>query len=155
PALLSDLFKSSSNPGMDACMNNDDGDPIVLYDPIADRWLLSQFVYGFPSHECIAISQTGDPTGAYFLYDFLNPDPLKLFGDYPKLAVWPDAYYLTVNSFAPLNFDSVGIFALNRTQMINGSNSVDFQYFKLPNQFGVLPADLDGSSLPPAGSPEY
>src|SRR4051812_37433666 len=68
PFLLSDLFAGSGSP----CETKDDGDPIVVYDPLADRWLLTQFIATNPSHECIAISQTSDPTGDYFLYDSTN-----------------------------------------------------------------------------------
>src|SRR5436309_606856 len=81
------------------------GVPIVLYDPLADRWLISQVAFTSfapPYHQCVAVSRTGDPTGAYFLYDFVVPN--AEFNDYPKFGVWPDAYYMTVNQF--LNFGS-------------------------------------------------
>ncbi len=151
PMPLSDLFTSVGAP----CSNTDDGDPIVLYDPLADRWLLSQFVVAEPSHQCIAISQTSNPTGAYFVYDFQHP--LNKFGDYPKLGVWPDAYYMMVNQFnLPSTFRGVGVFAFERDQMLLGNNA-DFVYFDLesnPALFGILPADVDGPA-PPAGTPAY
>ena len=72
PFKLSSLF----TPLGGQCAAPDAGDPIALYDPLADRWLLSQFAFTSisspPYHECIAISKTGDPTGAYFLYDFVT-----------------------------------------------------------------------------------
>src|SRR5262249_10079989 len=77
-----------------------DGDPIVLYDPLADRWLISEFcltVTAGSTHQLIAISRTGDPTGQYFLYDFLIPP--GRFNDYPHFGVWPDGYYMTTNDF--------------------------------------------------------
>lgn len=82
-----------------ACGTFNDGDLIVLYDPLADRWLLSQFALpsGGPSHECVAISATSDPTGPYHRYDFSWP--LNKCNDYPKLGVWPDAYYISANPF--------------------------------------------------------
>jgi hypothetical protein len=43
---------------------------IALYDGIADRWLVSQFTTVAPYHQCIAVSQTNNPTGSWYLYDF-------------------------------------------------------------------------------------
>src|SRR5438552_4151895 len=78
------------------------GDPIALYDPLADRWLMSQFAFtgsgtSGPYFQCIAISQTPDPTGAWFRYAFQVSS--TLFNDYPHFGVWPDAYYMTTNNF--------------------------------------------------------
>lgn len=148
------------------CETVDQGDPIVLYDPLADRWLISQFAFLLtpgaidvpPYHECIAISQTNDPTGAYFRYDFIMPN--NKFNDYPKLGVWPDGYYMTVNQFDPFfgPYASIGVFALDRTKMLAGDPDAGFIYFDLssldPSLFGMLPADLDGPP-PPAGTPNY
>ncbi|HLF83088.1 MAG TPA: hypothetical protein VI837_02815, partial [Blastocatellia bacterium] len=102
-----------------ACANANDGDPIVLYDWQADRWLISQFctVANPNNHQLIAISKTGDPTGAYWLYDFMMPN--NKFNDYPKFGVWPDAYYMTDNQFAPF-FDGAGVFAFDRSKMLVG-----------------------------------
>src|SRR5207237_5202460 len=78
------------------CQSNNDGDPIVLYDPIADRWLISQFsVTTTPYLQCVAVSQTPDPTGPYNRYSF----QYNAFPDYPKFGVWPDAYYVTFTMF--------------------------------------------------------
>src|SRR6266571_8213375 len=78
------------------CQTNDDGDATVSYDRIADRWVIQQFsVSTTPYLECVAVSQTGDPTGAYNRYSYQYAN----FPDYPKLAVWPDAYYVTYNMF--------------------------------------------------------
>ena len=103
------------------CNTRDDGDPIVLYDPLADRWLLSQFctVANPNNHQVIAISQTGDPTGAYFLYDFMMPN--NKFNDYPKFGVWPNAYYMTDNQFnqAGTVFLGGGMFAFRNHDKIS------------------------------------
>ena len=80
------------------CETNNDGDPTVIYDPIADRWVVSQFsVSTTPYMQCVAVSQTPDPTGAYFRYSFSygNTD----FNDYPKMGIWPDGLYMTANMF--------------------------------------------------------
>ena len=91
PATLSALF--ATLPG--ACATTNDGDPIVLYDQLADRWLISQFcTLADPNnHQLIAISKTGDATGAYYLYDFAMPN--NKFNDYPHFGMWPDGYYMT------------------------------------------------------------
>jgi len=153
PTPISTLFSGFGGP----CEANDDGDPIVLYDHLADRWLISQFAdVGPPSRQCIAVSQTGDPTGAYHRYDFAMPN--NKFNDYPKFGVWPDAYYMSDNQFTGNNFDGVGVFAFERDKMLTGDPAASFIYFDLdsvdPFIFGMLPADLDGPA-PPAGTPNY
>jgi len=117
------------------------GDPVVLYDGIADRWLLSQFA--FPNHMCVAISQTADPTGSYFTYTF----NVGSFPDYFKFGVWPDAYYMAANE------STYTAYAFDRAQMLTGAPAT-FQKFTGGTNF-YLPSDLDGSPLPPAGAPNY
>lgn len=151
PLKMSSLFAGSAGP----CATRDDGDPIVLYDHLADRWLLSQFARTAPiPHQCIAISQTGDPSGSYFVYDF--PMPNTKFNDYPKFGVWPDAYYMTDNQFIGSTFAGAGVFAFDRAGMVAGDPTASFIYFDLalldPSIGGMLPSDLDGP-LPPAGAP--
>jgi uncharacterized repeat protein (TIGR01451 family) len=122
------------------------GDPIVVYDEMADRWLLSEFAGG-GNHLCVYISQTSDPTGTYWRYDFSTPN----FPDYPKYAVWPDAYYVTSNENSP------AAYALDRASMLTGSPATSQRFTATPlSGFGfqaLTPADLDGVILPPAGSP--
>src|SRR5713101_4697951 len=79
------------------CQNNGSGDPVVLYDQIANRWIISQFAgAGVPTDECVAVSTTSDTTGSYNRYGFhLGSN----FFDYPHLGVWPDAYYMSMNIF--------------------------------------------------------
>lgn len=147
PTNINQLWQGQGNP----CETQDDGDPIVLYDPLADRWLLSQFAVrsGPPYYECIAISQTPDPTGAYYLYAFEIPD--DRFPDYPKLGVWPDAYYMSTNEASTEFF--VGVYAFDRDKMLAGEPA-RFQKFLEEGNF-MLPSDLDGSEPPPLGSPNY
>jgi len=84
------------------CEAYNDGDPIVLYDHLADRWLLSQFALpnypNGPFYQCVAVSQTPDPTGGWHRYEFLASN--TKMNDYPKFGVWPDGYYMTVNQFS-------------------------------------------------------
>ncbi|HEX9940485.1 MAG TPA: carboxypeptidase-like regulatory domain-containing protein, partial [Thermoanaerobaculia bacterium] len=154
---LGNLFATISG----ACANRNDGDPIVLYDPLADRWLLSQFctVANPNNHQLIAISKTSDPAGAYYLYDFLMPN--NKFNDYPKFGVWSDAYYMTDNQFnqAGTAFLGAGAFAFDRAKMLAGDPTAGYVYFDIENGNtsigGVLPSDLDGLNPPPAGTPNY
>lgn len=143
------------------CETTNDGDPIVLYDQMADRWILTQFALpNFPKgpfYECIAISQSGDPTGAYHRYQFLISDT-KL-NDYPKFGVWPDGYYMSINQFTCNMFScswaGQGVVAFEREQMLSGlaARMVYFDLYGLdPNLGGMLPADLDGPA-PPIGAP--
>jgi len=85
------------------------GDPIVLYDRQADRWMMAEFA-GSGNHLCVYISTTPDPTGTYYRYDFSTPN----FPDYPKYAVWWDAYYVSSNENDP------AAYALDRTKMLAG-----------------------------------
>lgn len=136
------------------CQTNNDGDPVVKYDSIADRWVITQFsVSTTPYLECVAVSQTGDPTGAYYRYSFdYNSD----FPDYPKIAVWPDAYYISFNIFANGSaFSGSRVCAYDRTKMLTGAAATQECFNTTTTYGGLLPSDVDGSRLPPAGSPDY
>ena len=135
------------------CQTNNDGDAIVNYDRISDRWVISQFsVSTTPFLQCVAVSQTPDPTGAYFRYSFQYTN----FPDYPKMAVWPDAYYETFNTFTGgTTYAGAEVCAYDRTKMLTGAAATQ-QCFTTSTSFGgLLASDLDGSTLPPAGSENY
>ena len=134
------------------CQTNNDGDPIVHYDRIANRWIFTQFsVSTTPYLQCVAVSQTSDATGAYNRYSFQMPN----FPDYPKLAVWPDAYYLSFNMFSGNSFAGGRACALNSAAMQAGTAATAV-CFQLSSSFGgLLPSDLDGATLPPAGSNNF
>src|SRR5881396_4149288 len=137
------------------CQNNGSGDPVVLYDHLANRWLISQFAgVSTITDECVAISTSSDATGSYYRYGFhLGTN----FFDYPHLSVWPDAYYMSMNVFNASGTTYLGPqpFAFDRTKMLAGLPAT----FITPGITGgsgeetYLPADLDGSTLPPAGAP--
>ncbi len=157
PVAGNTLFSGFGGP----CETTNDGDPIVLYDHLADRWFLSQFALpNFPNgpfFQCIAVSQTGDPTGAYHRYEFQIP--VNKLNDYPKFGVWPDAYYMSVNQFSPplLFFDGVGVAAFERDKMLDGLPAQLIYGDLAPvnaNFFGLLPSDLDGPP-PPQGTPNF
>jgi hypothetical protein len=141
------------------CESNNNGDIIVLYDELANRWFMSQFALFAPDgfHQCIAVSQTDDPTGAWHRYDFLVSET-KL-NDYPKFGVWPDGYYMAVNQFDGASFAwaGQGVWVFERDKILAGlpARQISFDLFDVdPNIGGMLPADLDGVS-PSAGTPNY
>jgi hypothetical protein len=135
------------------CQTNNDGDATVEYDRAADRWIISQFsVSTTPYLQCVAVSTSGDPTGSYNRYAFQYAD----FPDYPKLGVWPDAYYTSFNMFKNgTTFSGAKICAYDRAKMLAGQPATQ-QCFQTSTTYGgLLPSDLDGSTAPPAGAPNY
>ncbi len=135
---------------------SNDGDPIVNYDELADRWVVSQFALpNFPDgpfYELIAVSETSDPQGSWYLYAFALDD----MPDYPKIGVWTDAYYMSVNSFSAgsLSFMGAGVAAFEREKMLAGDENAQMIFYQQSSGvYSLLPADLDGTSAPPAGTP--
>jgi hypothetical protein len=159
---FNDFFHGTDTP----CDTANQGDPIVLYDPEADRWIITDFAWSDllngPYYECIAVSQTGDPiTGGWIQYGFVAS--ANYLDDYPKLSVWPDAYYMSVNLFDCLsvtcgsyNSQGVQVYALPRAAMLAGKpiTAVSFNLSAASNYESLLPSNLRGAQ-PPAGSPNY
>src|SRR6266550_2074229 len=144
------------------CATHNDGDPVVSFDILAGRWVLSQFVVGGSpdfSHQCVAVSQTEDATGEYFLYDFVT-DPDN-FVDYPKTGVWPDGYYMTGRIFnaSGTAFLAGRIFVFEREQMLKGLPArqlqADLKKYGNKPQDGMVPSDLDSLTPPPAGEAAF
>ncbi|HEX5158537.1 MAG TPA: hypothetical protein VFW17_15095 [Ktedonobacterales bacterium] len=138
------------------CQTDNDGDPTVVYDNMANRWIIAQFaVTGATStfYQCVAVSTTSDPTGSYYRYSFSYSN----FPDYPKMGVWPDAYYETYNLFnaAGTTFLGAEDCAFNRAQMLTGAAATQQCFTTSSSYGGLLPATLDSASQPPAGSPNY
>src|SRR3989475_8830683 len=137
------------------CQSNGSGDPVVLYDQLADRWVISQFAgASVPTDECIAVSTTADATGSYFRYDYhLGSN----FFDYPKLAAWPDAYYMSMNVFNSTGTAFLGPqpFAFDRSKMLVGlpGTFVSTGITGGSSEESYLPADLDGLLPPLPGAP--
>jgi hypothetical protein len=148
--------------GFAPCQRQVGGDPIVLYDALADRWLLTEVVFPNgsdrpPSVYCLAVSSSPDPTQTYYRYAFVFQT--TKIGDYPKWAVWPDGYYLAANQFdasgAPAGQLVAGV---DRLAVVRGDPAPTTVAFDVPLDnppCGLLPADLDGTRPPPAGSPAY
>ena len=137
------------------CETGGSGDPVVLYDHLANRWLISQFAgTSTITDECVAISTGSDATGSYYRYGFhLGSN----FFDYPHLGVWPDGYYMSMNVFNAAGTQYLGPqpFAFDRGKMLNGQPAT---FVSPVGPLGgsidpFLPSDLDGSRLPPAGAP--
>jgi hypothetical protein len=134
------------------------GDPVVLYDRPADRWLIS-FIGSFggsTAAECVAVSKTNDPTGAYFLYGYSFGSNLN---DYPKLSTWATAsnaaYLASYNIFQGFgSFIGADLCGFDRTKMLAGDSSAAQLCKMTPNSEGsYLPSDLDGPTTPPDGTP--
>lgn len=133
------------------------GDPIVLYDQFMDRWVLSQFTTrGFndpslPFYNCVAISATSDPTGAYHRYAFTTDD---YFPDYPKYGNWTDSYVITTREFGPNFGYAIGVYALEKNKMVNGQPArvIGFRLdaFNDDGSDGPIPLNLVGDGLLPA-----
>jgi hypothetical protein len=136
------------------CEANNDGDPIVLYDHLADRWLFSQFS-PFEGIQCVALSKRGDPRGPYDRWAFeVSPGQ---FNDYPKLGVMPDAYYLSLRDFPAGDGDFASAVAFDRAALLAGDRDATFVKFSLPClrdncPDGLQPPHLEGPA-PAAGTP--
>ncbi|MCF8241750.1 MAG: choice-of-anchor D domain-containing protein [Melioribacteraceae bacterium] len=145
----------------DPSVTSNDGDPIVLYDQLADRWLVSQFFLpnvGWtcdgPWYELIAVSATPDPLGEWYIYAYETP----YLPDYPKLGVWPDGYYMTYNAFSSdCYYAGAGVAVLDREAMLAGdpADMILIEYGASADIYSPLPSDLDGTLTPPEGTPNY
>jgi len=138
------------------CSIRDGGDPIILWDKMAQRWLVEQLEY-FTANQnlvCVAVSTTSDATGTYNRYAFSFTSNLP---DYPKIGVWPDAYYLAVNAFGGNGsfFSGATPCALDRNAMLAGTSAAMICFAPNTNNLGFLPSDLDGATAPPSGAPNH
>jgi len=145
PALGTTLWAGFGGP----CENTDGGDPIVLYDKAAGRWVMTELGPWYqpqpPYYECIAVSTSSDATGSYNRYAFA----FEQIPDFDKIAVWPDAYYMTFNR------SQDDVCALDRSKMLAGQNASIQCFSSNQNGLPLIAADLDGSIPPPIGSPNY
>ena len=152
------------------CANANDGDPFVMYDQQADRWVMTDFAFpSFPGSsfwECIGVSQSPDPVaGPWALYAIqVDPANPTFLGDYPKLAIWNDggtqnAYFLTMNLFASFTeFDGVRAYALDRASMLSGgpANAIGFTVglAGVGDSYSFVAANFRTGDPPPAGRDE-
>jgi len=131
-----------------------DGDPIVIYDEIEDRWIATQFAVNTSDGtywELIAISETPDPLGAYYRYAF----QYNIFNDYPKFSSWPDGYYATYNMYGN-GYAGSTIVAFEKDSMLVGSpNARVVEFGPFQDLYGTNTSDFDGTTMPPSGSPNW
>jgi hypothetical protein len=163
--------------GTNPCNGDSAGDPIVLYDPLADRWILTHFAFGFdgvgnpksPFYQCIAVSRTADPVaGGWYLYpiqmdtDAAGQPPAGTLNDYSKFGIWTDCLYMAANGFMmPAGTFNGSLYAsFNKADLYAGAPltwSMGF-IFDASDPFTMIPSNLRGTSagaLPPAGTPNY
>ncbi|MGH8102684.1 MAG: dockerin type I domain-containing protein [Chthoniobacterales bacterium] len=147
-------------------LNQNQGDPVVFYDHMADRWVISDFAFpSFPGvsfYQCVAVSKTSDPVaGGWWLYAVqVDPANPTFLGDYPKFGLWPDAYYFAVNQFSNnTTFNGFRVFALDRNSMINGgpANTVAFSVdaTNAGDTYSLVPATFRTGSPPPTGRDQF
>ncbi len=180
-ALLTSFSENAlwAGTGAGPCDGNSEGDPVVLYDPIADRWILTNFAFAIdffgnpvaPFYECIAVSKSGDPvSGGWWLYalqtdtSLAGQPPAGTMNDYPKFGIWSDCLYYSANgfnSFDPNFAFSGGEFgSFSRQDMYSGTGLTGALGFAPSSNdyFTMIPANLSAptsSGLPPSGTPEY
>ncbi len=139
--------------------NASNGDGIVLYDENADRWLISQLALpdypNGPFYEMIAVSQTPDPTGSWYRWEFTFND----ITDYPKFGIWHDAYYMSYNRIRTggMVYDGTGAAAFDRTAMISGdaqARMILFLQNSAADAYSLIPADCSGI-FPDTATPGY
>jgi hypothetical protein len=150
PASLKSVFAPL---GTDPCATYGGGDPVIVYDRLANRWVTTHYAFT-PNYMCIGVSQTSDATGAYNLYSYsFGPNT----ADYAKFGVWPDGYYMSANTFSPSGgFMGGQACAFDRNAMLNNSATAAVVCFQSSGGWpSLLPADLDSATPPPAGAPNY
>lgn len=135
-----------------------DGDPIVMYDKFADRFIITQFTgAGWGSTDpgfLIAISEGNDPVNdEWFTYTFL----IDAFPDYPKYSVWSDGYYITANKNSGSASTSNVVYALERDKIILGDSTAQMVGFPLPDIvtsgfYSPLGFNVNGPELPATGN---
>ncbi|MEP6880771.1 MAG: hypothetical protein ABI866_02200, partial [Dokdonella sp.] len=137
------------------CQTTNAGDPLALWDAQAQRWVMSQFVTSAPFAQCVAVSVTSDPLGAYYRYEFNWPN----FGDYPHMGIWTeetggqDAYLLTTHEFdASSSFLGASLIAMQRDKMLAGDASAAMVRFSGFDAYGVQAIHLIGLNKAPGGA---
>jgi hypothetical protein len=137
------------------------GDEVVIHDDISNRWIITQFTTVGPEYwNCVAVSTTEDPLGSYYRYAFSTG---AYFPDYPKYGIMGDGLYITTREFGPTTEYRIGVYAINRHQLVEGDpNPTVVSYYLVDGVDplyllgdGILPADQDGKRMPPPNSGEY
>jgi hypothetical protein len=160
-------FMSAGSFG-NVCDTDNFGDPVVVYDTFEDRWIISDFAFQLNgsgdvvnppgAFQCFAVSKTGNPVSGGWNYYSINTT--GGLGDYPKLGIWPDGLYMSVNMFdyaAAGSFQNVRLYAFNKAQMYAGDATIQIVSFDVPSsEFTLLPSNARlQAGTPPTGSPNY
>ncbi|MBI5033205.1 MAG: hypothetical protein HZB51_22020 [Chloroflexi bacterium] len=129
-------------------------DPIIGYDPQANRWIVMHIAFDFSKDTqrtplCIAVSTSPDPTERFHLYEFFIT--LTNIPDYPKLGMWRDGYYVGYNE---VGGDKISAVVFDRQRMIDGQAASYIKFTNVAERF-VMPSDLDGWNPAPPGTPNY
>jgi hypothetical protein len=165
-----------SGNGSNPCNGNSRGDSVVVYDQLADRWILTHFAFAVsgstpvsPFYQCIAVSKTSDPVaGGWWLYPVrMDPGgtgqpPVGTLNDYSKFGIWPDCLYMAANEFnASTNaFVGTAFASFSRSDLESGA-TLTASLGVINNNadpFTMIPSNLLGSStgaLPAPGTPNY
>jgi len=158
PANGNTLWQSLGGP----CATYNNLDPIVQFDQLANRWVMMMPTFVEPSYLCVAVSTTSDAVnGGWNLYAFLEPTTSRCncrpMPDYPKWGVWPDGYYVTYDQGgAGGAYVGAAACVVDRNSMLNGNAATMQCFTNTGTSYGaMLPADVDGNTPPPSGSPEY
>ena len=138
------------------CQTTNSGDPLAVWDAQAKRWVMSQFVTSAPFAQCVAVSVTSDPLGAYYRYEFNWPN----FGDYPHMGIWTEenhrqnAYLLTTHEFggSPQTFQGAAMIAMERDKMLVGDPTAAMVRFGGFDAYGLQAIHLTGPNEAPGGS---
>ena len=143
------------------CSSSTNLDEVAQFDKLANRWVMMMPVFASPVYLCIAVSTTSDAiNGSWNVYAFELPVnklcDCRMMPDYPKLAVWPDGYYISYDQGWNLNYEGPNACVVDRNSMLSGDAATMQCFANTGGSYGVLlPADVDGTTPPPSGSPEY
>ena len=129
------------------------GDPIILYDQVEDRWIITEFPPG--NQLLVAVSENSDPLGSYDVYNFQTPN----FPDYPKYGIWKDVITVTTNEQGGGNLTT---YMINKTELYKGEETVSIQRVNLPGNtntesgfFVATPVDWMGQTAPKTNQPIF
>ena len=156
---FNDFFKANGEDPNGACATLNYGDPVVLYDQVSGRWIITDFAFAGsgntpPYYECIAVSKSGNPlSGGWWLYTVVADT--QSLNDYPKLGIWNDGIYMSANMFKRgRSYAGAKVWAFNRDDLKNGAALRSVAFTLGNSYFSLLPANAR-VDLPPAGTPEY
>ena len=125
------------------------GDPIILYDQLEERWIITEFPRA--NEMLVAVSETSDPLGAYNVFSFSTPS----FPDYPKWSVWDDVITVTTNEGGA---GQQHVYIIDKQPLLDGAGTSPIQRIELEGNLNseagflvLTPVDISGEVR--AGSP--